>query len=97
MAADIFEAEFERGVLKNGVVAAVKGGRADVETLFVGDLLGCDEMIGVAGARGGDGGVEGVIEEIAERHARRGGFNGIDGRRALKHAGLCGHEKNLTQ
>jgi hypothetical protein len=42
LAADIFEAEFEMGVLIDGVMAAVERGRADVETLLVGDFFGDD-------------------------------------------------------
>ncbi len=54
LAADIFEAEFEGGVLEDGVMTAVEGGGADVEALLVGDFFGSDEMVGVAGAGGGD-------------------------------------------
>src|SRR5438270_11906307 len=40
LAADIFEAEFEMGVLINGVVPAVKRGGANVEALPVRYILG---------------------------------------------------------
>jgi hypothetical protein len=71
LAADVFEAEFERGVLEDGVVAAVEGGGADVEALLVGDFFGSDEMVGVAGAGGGDGGVKRMREGVAESDAER--------------------------
>jgi len=82
-------------VLEHGVVAAVEGGGADVEALFVGHFFGSDEMVGVAGARGGNGGVEGMIEEIAKGDARRSGFNGFGGASAIEHARLCGHDGRL--
>src|SRR5579863_5298045 len=44
LAADVFEAEFEMGMLENGVVAAVKSGGADVEALLICDFVGSDEM-----------------------------------------------------
>ncbi len=75
LAADIFEAEFEMGVLVDGVMAAVKGGGADVEALLVGDFFGDDEARGVAGAGGGDGGVVGVREGVTESDAGGGGFD----------------------
>ena len=74
LAADVFEAEFERGVLKDGVMAAVEGGGADVEALLVGDFFGGDEMVSVAGAGGGDGGVKWVGEGISESDAWSGGL-----------------------
>ena len=74
LTADVFEAELEGGVLKDGVVAAVKGGRADVEALLVGDFFGSDEMVGVAGAGGGDGGVKGMGERVSESDAGSGGL-----------------------
>jgi hypothetical protein len=42
LAADVFEAEFEMGVLVDGVMAAVERGGADVEALLVGDFFGAD-------------------------------------------------------
>jgi hypothetical protein len=75
LAGDIFEAEFEMGVLENGVMAAVEGGGADVEALLVGDFFGADEARGVAGAGGGDGGVEGMGPSVAEGYARRSGLD----------------------
>src|SRR5712691_8951734 len=91
VAADVFEAEFEMGVLVNGVVAAVEGGGADVGALLVGDFFGTDEARGVAGARGGDGGIERMSEGVAESDARRSGFDELAGARAIKHAGLGSH------
>src|SRR5712671_3900556 len=70
LAGDIFEAEFEMGVLENGVMAAVESGGADVEALLVGDLFGADEARGVAGAGSGDGGIEGMSPGVAEGYAR---------------------------
>ena len=75
LAANVFEAEFEMSMLVDGVVAAVKGGGADVEALLVGDFLGADESRGVTGAGGGDGGIKGVRESVAKRHAGRSGFD----------------------
>ena len=75
LAADVFEAEFEMGVLVDGVVAAIEGGGADVEALLVGDFFGDDEARGVAGARGGDGGIVGMCEGVAKSYAWRGGFD----------------------
>ena len=40
LAADIFEAEFEMGVLVDGVMAAIESGGTDVEALLVGDFFG---------------------------------------------------------
>ena len=62
LAADVFEAEFEMRVLIDGVMAAEKGGRADVHALLFGDFLGIDQARRVAGARRGDGGIEGMRE-----------------------------------
>jgi len=95
LAADVFEAEFERGVLEDGVVAAVESGGANVEALLVGDFFGSDEMVGVTSAGGGDGGVKRVVEEIAEGDAWRRGIDGFDGAGAVEHAGLCGHDGTL--
>ena len=39
LAGDVLQAELEVGVLKDGVVAAVEGGGADGEALFLGDLI----------------------------------------------------------
>jgi len=43
LAADIFEAEFEMGMLVDSVMAAVEGGGTDVEALLVGDFFRADE------------------------------------------------------
>src|SRR6266481_7046961 len=95
LATDVFEAEFERGVLEDGVVAAVEGGGADVEALLVGDLFRTDEMVGVTSASGGDGGIERMIEKVAKGYTRWGGFNGFGGASAIEHARLCGHGGRL--
>ena len=92
LAADVFEAEFEMGVLVDGVMAAVERGGADVQALLVGDLFGADEARGVAGAGGGDGGVEGIGEVVAESDAGRAGFDEFAGARAIKHARLSSHD-----
>jgi len=91
LAADIFEAEFEMGVLVDGVMAAVERGGADVETLLVGDFFGDDESRGVASAGGGDGGIVRMGEGIAEGDARGGGFDELAGAAGFEHAGLRGH------
>jgi hypothetical protein len=92
LAADIFEAEFEMSVLVDGVMAAVESRGADVEALFVGDFFGGDEARGVAGARGGDGGVVRVSEGVAEGDAGGGGFDEFAGTARVEHAGLRGHD-----
>ena len=91
LAADIFEAEFEMGMLVDGVMAAVERGGADVEALLIGDFFGHDEARGVAGARGGDGGVVGMREGVAEGDAGGGGFDEFAGTARVEHAGLRGH------
>lgn len=80
------------GVLVDGVMAAEKSRRADVEPLLVGDLFGRDQVRCVTGARSGDSGIIRVLEGVAESDARRGGFDKITGRRAAKHSGLRGHD-----
>ncbi len=91
LAADIFQAEFEMGVLIDSVMAAVESGGTDVETLLVGDFFGDDEARGVTGARGGDGGIVGMRESVAEGNARGGGFDEFAGTAGVEHAGLGGH------
>jgi len=78
-------------VLKDSVVAAVERGGADVEALLVGDFFGGDEMVGVAGASGGNGGVKWVGEGISESDARGGGSQLRVGRDAVEQARLSGH------
>ena len=90
LAADVFEAEFEMGVLEDGVVSTVESGCADVEALLVGDFFGRNKMGGITGAGGGDGGVEGASEIVAESNARRRGLDQLAGG-AFEHWGLCGH------
>lgn len=97
LAGNILQAEFEMSVLKNRVMAAVERGGTDVEALLVGDSLGADQMRGVAGAGGGDGGIEGMGPGIAQRDAGRSGFDQFTRERIFEHAGLCGHyAENLT-
>jgi hypothetical protein len=79
LTADVFQAEFEMGVLINGVMAAEESGGTDVETLLVVDFFGADEARRVAGARGGDGGVEGMFETVAKSNARWSGLNEFGG------------------
>jgi hypothetical protein len=78
-------------VLKDGVMAAVEGGGADVEALLVGDFFGGDEMVGVAGAGGGDGGVKWMGEGVSESDAGGGGLYLCAGGDAVEHARLSGH------
>ena len=91
LAADVFKAEFEVGVLVDGVMAAVERGGADVEALLVGDFFGDDEARGVTGAGGGDRGVVGMRESVAESDSGRGGFDEFAGTAWFEHAGLRGH------
>ena len=79
LAADVFQAKFESGVLIDGVVAAVERGRADVEALLVGDFFGADQAGGIAGASGGNGGIKRVGEGVAESDAWRRGLHSIAG------------------
>ncbi len=72
--ADVFQAKFKVRVLVDGVVAAVKRGRPDLQALLVGDFFRPDDPRRVAGARRGDGRIVGMSEVIAQRDARRGGF-----------------------
>ena len=69
--AHVFEAKFEMRVLVDGVMPAVKRGRADGHALLVGDFLGNDQMRRVAGARRGNGRIERMRERVAQRDARR--------------------------
>jgi hypothetical protein len=91
LAADIFQAEFEMGVLIDGVVTAKKSGGTDVEPLFVVYFLRSDEAGRVAGACGGDGGVEGMGESIAESDARWSGLDEFGRITGTEHARLSGH------
>src|SRR5258708_32596431 len=88
LAADVFEAKFEMGVLIHGVMAAIESCGADIEALLVGDFLGADEAGGVKRAGGSDGGIERVRESVAERDARRGGFGGVRAADGLKQSGV---------
>ena len=83
LAADVFEAEFEMGVLVDGVMAAVEGGGADVQALFVGDFFGDDQTRGVAGASRCDSGIVGMREGVAEGDARGGAVSTSSPGRAL--------------
>lgn len=91
MAADIFEAEFEMGVLVDSVMAAVESGGADVEALLVGDFFGYDEARSVAGSCGGDGGVIGVGKGVPKSDAGGGGFDELAGTTGFEHTRLSGH------
>jgi hypothetical protein len=91
LAANVFEAKFEMRVLVHGVVATEKCAGANVEALLVGDFFTADETGRVTGARGGDGGVEGMSEGVAESDARRRAFDELCRVSAVKHARLSGH------
>src|SRR5215475_1696492 len=95
LAADVFEAEFKMRVLVDRVVAAVKRRGADAEALLVGNLFGSDEARRIAGARGGDGGIERMRESIPESDAELSGNNVLAGVRAVEHARLRGHVGGL--
>ena len=95
LAADVFQAELEMGVLVDGVVPAIERGRADVQPLLVGDLFGRNQSRRVAGARGSNGGIEGMRESVAKSDARGGGFDEFTGGRAFEHTGLRGHDGKL--
>jgi hypothetical protein len=91
LAADVFQAEFEMRVLVDGVMSAEESGGANVEALLVIDFFGADEVGRVASARGGDGGIEGMREGIAESDARGSGLDEFAGISGLEHARLSGH------
>ena len=80
LAADIFESEFKMGVLEDRVMAAVISCRAHVDALLFGDFFRADQARGIAGTRGSDSGIEGMREGVAQRDARRGGFDQRIGR-----------------
>ena len=77
LAADIFEAKFEMGVLENGVVSAIKSGRANIDALLFGDFLGADNARCITGARGGNRRIVRMREGIAQCDSRRSGFDGL--------------------
>jgi len=95
LAADVLEAEFESGVLENGVMAAVEGCSPYVEALLVSDFFRRNKMIGITGTGGRDGGIKGMIKEVPESDAGRAGFDGFGWAGALKHSRLCGHDRTL--
>ena len=73
--ADILETELKMGVLKDGVMAAVIRCSANVDALLLGDFFGADYPRGIAGARGGDRGVERMGEGVAQGNAGRARVN----------------------
>jgi hypothetical protein len=83
------------GVLIDGMVAAIESSGTDVQALLVGDFFGADELRCVTRARGSDGGIEWVGKGIAQRYARRSGFNELPSAGAFEHAGLIGHDGRL--
>src|SRR5271169_5962818 len=48
LAADIFEAKFEMGVLENGVVSAIESCGADIHSLLFGDFFRRNDARGIA-------------------------------------------------
>src|SRR5258708_40262889 len=68
------------GVLVDGVMAAIKGGGADVKALLVSDFFVGDETGGIAGAGCSDGGIEGMLEGVAEGGSGRAPFPPTRGR-----------------
>ena len=95
LAADVLEAELEMRVLVNGVMAGVEGGGADVEALLVGDFVGADQPGGIAGARRGNGRIEGMRKRVAQSYFRRSGLDLIRDRNAIEHSGLGSHWKRI--
>jgi hypothetical protein len=91
LAADIFEAEFEMRMLVDRVVAAEESACTNVQTLLVGDFFGNDKARGIAGAGGGNGGIEGMREGVAKSDAQRSGLNEFAGVLRMEHARLSGH------
>jgi hypothetical protein len=91
LAADVFQAEFEMGVLIDGVVAAEESSGADVEALLIVDFFRVDETGRVAGASGGDGGVERMSKRVAEGDARGSRLDEFGGITRMEHARLSGH------
>ena len=93
--ADILQAKLEVRVLVDRVVAAVKGGGADVEPLLVGDLFGIDEPGGIAGARSGNGGIKRMREGVAKSNARGRCFTPSEAGTPSNMRRLCGHVEDL--
>jgi len=48
LAADVFQAELEMGMLVDGVMPAVEGSGANIESLLFGDFFRTDEAVGIA-------------------------------------------------
>ena len=94
LAANIFKAEFEVGVLVDGVMAAVKSGRADVQALLFGDFFGDDQARGVAGTSRCNSGIVGMREGVSEGDSGWSCFDEFAGTAAFEHAGLGGHDGN---
>jgi hypothetical protein len=71
LATDIFETEFEGGMLEDGVMPAIKCSGANVKALFVSDLFWGYEVVCVTSASRGDCGIERMIKKIAKSYPRR--------------------------
>src|SRR5262249_150517 len=64
---------------------------ANVQALLIVNFFGADQARGIAGSRGGDGGIKGMLEGIAETDSRLSRFHGVGRRSAFEHAGLGSH------
>jgi len=91
LAADVFEAEFEMGVLVNGVMAAVESGGADVQALLVGDFVGSNQARRIAGSGGGNRRIEWMRKGVSECDAWGRRLDRIRRRRTFEHARLGSH------
>ncbi len=72
--ADVFESKFKMRVLINGMVAAEKSGRANLQPLFVSNFFRANDPRRVTGARRGDRRIVRMREVISQRDTRRGSF-----------------------
>jgi len=77
---NIFETEFKVGMLKNGVVAAVKCGSANVDALLLGDFAVVNDVRRIARSSRGHRRIERMRERIAKGYPRGASF----------HDGICG-------
>src|SRR5579864_782306 len=77
MPADVLETELEMRMLINGVMAAVKSGSTDVDSLLFGDFFGTYDSRRVTGACRRYRGIIGMCEGIAQCNSRDCGLDWI--------------------
>src|ERR1700735_53683 len=89
--ADIFQSEFEMGVLKYGVMSAIVSCGSDRHALLVSDFLETDKAGRIACASSRNRRIERMSEIISQRYPRRSGFHLGSGRRIRRWIKLRGH------